>query len=240
MTDFTSKFDICKYAVIGWKVNKAIQIDLNYFFYSPSPSSSTAIALGYNLICSSRRWLDSTCSGPLRSSLSRWTVTSLNSGFSNGGFQPNPACLMRRDILELKGVVKPQGTAPMLVILRGAYVVSLAGTITSPSLVLSRYKPLQVPIQNTAFGCKISTAFSRPLLALRDPHHHLLSMLSSQLSVLALHLCLSSRNIRDQDVSCSFERLLSGSDNSLKNLRPLLPKAKYRSAAGPPSNALKF
>ena len=68
-------------------------------------------------------------------------------------------CLVRRDILELKGVVKPQGTGPVLVTLRGPYVVSLAGTTTSPSLVLSRYKPLQVPIQNTAFGCKISTAF---------------------------------------------------------------------------------
>ena len=146
---------------------------------------------------------------------------------------------MRRDILELKGVVKPQGTAPMLVILRGAYVVSLAGTTTSPSLVLSRYKPLQVPIQNTAFGCKISTAFftaiAGPPRSPPPPSEHVI-----KLSVLALHLCLSSRNIRDQDVSCSFERLRSGSDNSLKNLRPLLPKAKYRSAAGPPSNALKF
>lgn len=69
-------------------------------------------------------------------------------------------------------------------------------------------------------AAKFQRRFSRPFLALRDPHHHLLSMLSSQLSVLALHLYLSSRNIRDQDVSCSFERLRSGSDNSLKNLRP--------------------
>ena len=127
-------------------------------FYSPSPSNSTAIALEYNPTSSSRRWLDSTCSGPLRSSMSWWTFTSPTSGFSNGGFQPNPACLIRRDIIELKGVVKPHGTTPVLVILRDAYVVSLDGTTTSPSLVLSRYKPLQEPMQSTAFGCKTSTA----------------------------------------------------------------------------------
>ena len=183
------------------------------FFYSPSPSSSTAIALEYNPISSSRRWLDSTCSGPLRSSLPRWTVTSLTSGFSSGGFQPNPACLVGRGILELKGVVKSQGTDPVLVTLRGPYVVSLAGTTTSPSLVLSRYKPLQVPIQNTAFGCKISTAFFTAIVGPPGSPPPLSEHVIKPTFSFRPPSLLMFRNVRNQEFSCSFERHRLGSNN---------------------------
>lgn len=54
---------------------------------------------------------------------------------------------------------KPTHCSWSLAFTLDAYVVSLVDTMTSPNLVMSGLRPLQVPTNITALGCKILAAF---------------------------------------------------------------------------------